>query len=92
MSRPGDVFTDILPFACLAVKQSRQIFLAPIWLGATGVLAGRQGRPCYGESHAGQLTVCARRHGMRNLREDGWEKVAAGVTTAEEVMRVTQEF
>ena len=32
------------------------------------------------------------RHGMRNLREDGWMKVRRGVTTAEEVMRVTQEF
>jgi type II secretory ATPase GspE/PulE/Tfp pilus assembly ATPase PilB-like protein len=29
---------------------------------------------------------------MRNLREDGWMKVANGTTTAEEVMRVTQEF
>jgi general secretion pathway protein E len=36
--------------------------------------------------------VIARKHGMRNLREDGWLKVARGVTTAEEVMRVTQEF
>ncbi|HYM12450.1 MAG TPA: ATPase, T2SS/T4P/T4SS family [Bryobacterales bacterium] len=43
-------------------------------------------------SDAGVLTECARRHGMRNLREDGWGKVEAGVTTAEEVMRVTQEF
>jgi general secretion pathway protein E len=41
---------------------------------------------------AGRLTVAARQHGMRNLREDGWVKIAAGVTTAEEVMRVTQEF
>ncbi|MBI3693713.1 MAG: type II secretion system ATPase GspE [Acidobacteria bacterium] len=41
---------------------------------------------------AGQLTVAARRGGMRNLREDGWEKVADGTTTAQEVMRVTQEF
>ncbi len=41
---------------------------------------------------AGQLTGVARRNGMRTLREDGWQKVAAGVTTAEEVMRVTQEF
>jgi len=39
-----------------------------------------------------ELTAAARRHGMRNLREDGWMKAAAGVTTAEEVMRVTQEF
>ena len=41
---------------------------------------------------AGRLTEAARRNGMRSLREDGWAKVAAGVTTAEEVMRVTQEF
>jgi general secretion pathway protein E len=38
------------------------------------------------------LTAAARRHGMRNLREDGWMKVATGLTTAEEVMRVTQEL
>ena len=41
---------------------------------------------------AGDITNAARRNGMRNLREDGWMKVAEGVTTAEEVMRVTQEF
>src|SRR6266851_7442518 len=41
---------------------------------------------------ASQITVSARRQGMRNLREDGWLKVRTGVTTAEEVMRVTQEF
>jgi len=41
---------------------------------------------------ASQITVAARRQGMRNLREDGWLKVRTGVTTAEEVMRVTQEF
>jgi general secretion pathway protein E len=38
------------------------------------------------------LTQAARRNGMRNLREDGWQKVQSGQTTAEEVMRVTQEF
>lgn len=41
---------------------------------------------------AAQLTAAARRHAMRNLREDGWSKVRAGLTTDEEVMRVTQEF
>src|SRR5579863_4829460 len=41
---------------------------------------------------ASRITAAARRNGMRGLREDGWMKVAAGVTTAEEVMRVTQEF
>jgi type II secretory ATPase GspE/PulE/Tfp pilus assembly ATPase PilB-like protein len=28
--------------------------------------------------------------GMRVLKEDGWEKIAAGLTTPEEVLRVTQ--
>ncbi len=41
---------------------------------------------------ASDLTLAARRNGMRNLREDGWLKVAHGVTTTDEVVRVTQEF
>ncbi len=41
---------------------------------------------------AGKLTAIARRYGMVNLREDGWNKVRRGVTTASEVLRVTQEF
>ena len=41
---------------------------------------------------AADLTAAARRNGMRTLREDGWMKVRQGVTSAEEVMRVTQEF
>ena len=41
---------------------------------------------------ASVITAAARRNGMRNLREDGWMKVKAGITTAEGVMRVTQEF
>ncbi|HEY7333648.1 MAG TPA: type II secretion system ATPase GspE [Bryobacteraceae bacterium] len=41
---------------------------------------------------AAKITACARRDGMRSLREDGWLKVRRGITTAEEVTRVTQEF
>ena len=41
---------------------------------------------------ASVLTQAARRNGMRNLREDGWKKIREGVTTVDEVMRVTQEF
>ncbi len=41
---------------------------------------------------ASEITLTARRNGMRNLREDGWMKVHDGVTTVAEVMRVTQEF
>jgi general secretion pathway protein E len=45
-----------------------------------------------GNADASRLTEAARRNGMKNLREDGWMKVGLGVTTAEEVTRVTQEF
>ncbi len=41
---------------------------------------------------ASVLTAAAKRNGMRTLREDGWDKVAEGVTTPEEILRVTQEF
>ncbi len=30
-------------------------------------------------------------HGMKNLREDGWDKVLDGVTTIDEILRVTEE-
>ena len=38
------------------------------------------------------LTAAALRNGMRNLRVDGWQKVANGMTTPDEVIRVTQDF
>lgn len=41
---------------------------------------------------ATKITAAARRNGMRNLREDGWLKVRRGITTPQEVTRVTQEF
>jgi general secretion pathway protein E len=34
------------------------------------------------------LTQCARKHGMRPLQVSGWEKVQAGHTTLDEVLRV----
>lgn len=42
-------------------------------------------------NEANVLRQAARRNGMKTLREDGWEKVLAGVTAVEEVLRVTQE-
>jgi len=39
----------------------------------------------------GELENAAREHGMRTMYEDGLVKAMAGVTTIEEVMRVTQE-
>ncbi|MBI9021525.1 MAG: type II/IV secretion system protein [Verrucomicrobia bacterium] len=33
----------------------------------------------------------ALKHGLRTLRDDGWRKVLAGVTTVEEILRVSEE-
>jgi general secretion pathway protein E len=44
------------------------------------------------KADAAEITAAAGRNGMRSLREDGWMKVHSGLTTAEEVLRVTQEF
>ena len=38
-----------------------------------------------------QLRRAATRLGMNSLREDGWRKVAAGYTTVDEIVRLTQE-
>jgi len=43
------------------------------------------------EPSRSRLEQLARAGGMRSLRTDGWEKVRAGVTTAEEVLRVTND-
>ena len=40
---------------------------------------------------ASRIKQTAVRQGMRPLREDGWSKVLAGITTLEEVLRVTEE-
>ena len=42
-------------------------------------------------SESNTLREVARKNGMKTLREDGFEKVFTGVTTPEEVLRVTQE-
>jgi type IV pilus assembly protein PilB len=47
-------------------------------------------RKILANADAGDLTETARAQGMRTLAENGWEKVRAGVTSPEEVLRVTQ--
>jgi len=42
-------------------------------------------------SSATEIKIQALEHGMRTLRMDGWRKVLAGVTTLEEIIRVTSE-
>ncbi len=41
-------------------------------------------------ANASAIAQAARNQGMRTLREDGWRKVKSGITTLEEVLRVTQ--
>lgn len=45
----------------------------------------------YKELPTTEIRKVARKHGMRTLREDGWLKVVAGITTVEEVRRSTAE-
>ncbi len=45
-------------------------------------------RLCVGGAPASDIAAAARRNGMRTLREDGMAKVAHGVTTIDEVLRV----
>ncbi len=44
-----------------------------------------------GKISSNKIRHVARRKGMRTLREDGWQKVKMGLTTVDEVIRVTQE-
>ena len=43
------------------------------------------------KASGGELRRHAVAHGMLTLREDGWAKACAGVTTVAEILRVTQE-
>jgi type II secretory ATPase GspE/PulE/Tfp pilus assembly ATPase PilB-like protein len=40
---------------------------------------------------ASEIKAAARKQGMRTLREAGWQKAKQGVTTVEEILRVTQD-
>ena len=40
---------------------------------------------------SGEIKAAAVGVGMRTLRDDGWDKVFAGVTTVEEIIRATEE-
>ena len=42
-------------------------------------------------SSSGEIAVAARKGGMRTLGDDGWRLIALGVTTPEEVLRVTKD-
>ena len=39
---------------------------------------------------SGRIEKVALKNGLKLLREDGWDKVRAGMTTCEEVLRVAK--
>ena len=43
------------------------------------------------EASAGALRDVARRRGMRTLAEDGWRLATKGITSPDEVLRVTKD-
>ena len=43
----------------------------------------------FNKATSSELRAWAREHGMRTLREDGLRKVLSGMTTVDEVLRVT---
>ncbi|MDE0314102.1 MAG: GspE/PulE family protein [Candidatus Poribacteria bacterium] len=43
------------------------------------------------QSSTSELRQLAMKMGMKSLREDGWQKVTAGQTTIDEILRLTQE-
>ncbi|MEO8835745.1 MAG: type II secretion system protein GspE, partial [Caldimonas sp.] len=45
----------------------------------------------HGRAAESQISVAAQAVGLRSMREDGERLVAEGITSAEEVMRVTRE-
>jgi len=64
--------------------------------GRTGIfeilpVTGKIRELILGRADAGAIRACAVDGGMVLLRNDGWEKVRRGVTTIEEVVRVTRE-
>ena len=42
------------------------------------------------KASSGMINEKAIQSGMRTLKQDGWEKILAGLTTPEEVLRVVQ--
>lgn len=57
------------------------------WMKVTGEVR----RLILKNSSSGEIRDAARRAGMRGLAEDGWRVVRQGITTPEEVLRVTKD-
>lgn len=57
------------------------------WMDATNEIRSMVLKHC----SADEIRVAARRSGMKTLAEDGWRLVRLGITTPEEVLRVTKD-
>jgi type IV pilus assembly protein PilB len=74
---------------CLSCRQSG-------YRGRTGIfelmpMSEEIGELVVAKAPVKDLRIAATKIGMQSLREDGFKKVLAGITTVEEILRVTQE-
>jgi type IV pilus assembly protein PilB len=79
-------FSALEPAGCVRCGGSG--FRGRIGLYEVMMLSDEQRRLILDKASADALRACARREGMRTLREDGLEKVKRGVTSLGEVLRV----
>ncbi len=88
---PGDEIAGTTFLKGVGCEECRQLG----YQGRTGIhellVVGEAIRPLVmNRAPASNIAMLAKQQGMRTLREDGWRKVKAGITTVEEVLRVTQ--
>ncbi len=87
-NRPVGVMTLSRGRGCSACRETG-------YRGRTGifellVITDEMKQAIAGETGVAQLRDLAHEQGMETMRQDGWAKVQAGITTVEEVLRVTE--
>jgi type II secretory ATPase GspE/PulE/Tfp pilus assembly ATPase PilB-like protein len=89
---PDTVDSDLMiPQAVGCSECNNRGYLGRIALFEVIVMSDELRDMAYREVPTTEVRKVARKHGMRTLREDGWMKVVRGITTIEEVRRVTAE-
>jgi len=83
---------DVTIYRSTGCRMCRQIgYLGRVGLFELLVTTKGIRRLAHERANTWQIFEQARKDGMTTLREDGWKKVLSGVTTVDEVVRVTKE-
>ena len=89
---PGEVNDDLMiPEAVGCPDCNNRGYSGRIALFEVIVMNDELRDMAYREVPTTEIRKVARKHGMRTLREDGWAKVMRGITSIDEVRRVTAE-